>query len=80
MQTRIQKWGNSLGLRIPKSCATEAGVEAGSVVDVSVENGELVVKPSRPLRYRLDELLDGVSAGNVHGEVETGDGQGGEVW
>ncbi|TDJ33494.1 MAG: AbrB/MazE/SpoVT family DNA-binding domain-containing protein [Gammaproteobacteria bacterium] len=72
--------GNSLGLRIPQSCATEAGVEAGSVVDVAVENGDLVVKLSRPRRYRLDELLDGVSAENIHGEVETGDGQGGEVW
>ena len=58
MRTRIQKWGNSLGLRIPKACATEAGVEAGSVVEVSVENGELVVKPCRQPRYRLDELLD----------------------
>lgn len=80
MQTRIQKWGNSLGLRIPKSCATEAGVEAGSVVDVSVEDGELVVKPAPRPRYRLDALLDRVSAANVHGEVETGSSVGREVW
>ena len=80
MRTRIEKWGNSLGLRIPKSCATEAGVEAGSVVDVPVENGELVVKPARRPHYGLDELLDRVSAENVHGEVETGGAVGREVW
>ena len=38
MRTRIQKWGNSLGLRIPKSFAEEAGVEAGSDVDLSIED------------------------------------------
>ena len=38
MQTKVQKWGNSLGLRIPKSFAEQAGVEAGSEVDLSVED------------------------------------------
>jgi len=42
MLTRIQKWGNSLGLRIPKSFAAEVEVEAGSTVDIRVENGDLV--------------------------------------
>ena len=44
MQTKVQKWGNSLGLRIPKSFAEQAGVEAGSEVDLSVEDGELIVR------------------------------------
>ncbi len=44
MNTKIQKWGNSLGLRIPKSFAEEAGVEAGSEVDLTVEDGQLIVR------------------------------------
>lgn len=80
MQTRIQRWGNSLGLRIPKSFAAEAGVEAGSEVDLSVEGGDLIVKPTRRRTYRLNELLGRVNARNVHGEVQTGRPVGREHW
>jgi antitoxin MazE len=57
MQTKIQRWGNSLGLRIPRSFAEEAGVEAGSQVDISVRDGNLVVSAPKRRRYRLSELL-----------------------
>ena len=80
MQTRIQKWGNSLGLRIPKSFAEQAGVEAGSEVDLSIEKGELIVRPRRLPRYRLKDLLRGVTAKNVHKEVKTGRQVGQEIW
>lgn len=80
MQTKIQKWGNSLGLRIPRSFAEEAGVEAGSEVDLSIEDGDLVVKPARRRKYRLRELLRRVTAKNLHAEVDSGALVGREVW
>ena len=80
MQTRIQKWGNSLGLRIPRSFATEAQVEEGSTVDVSVENGCLRVRPLRARRYVLRELLKGIRSRNLHAEVSTGKVIGREAW
>jgi len=80
MQTKVQRWGNSLGLRIPKSFAAQAGVEAGSEVDLSVEDGELIVRPKRLPRYELKDLLRGVTAKNVHNGVETGDRVGREAW
>jgi len=80
MQTKVQKWGNSLGLRIPKSFAEQAGVEAGSEVDLAVEDGELIVRPRRQPRYELKDLLRSVTAKNVHKEVETGDPVGREAW
>lgn len=80
MQTKIQKWGNSLGLRVPKSLAEQAGVEAGSEVDLSIEDGELIVRPRRRPRYDLKDLLRGVTANNVHQETETGGAVGREVW
>jgi antitoxin MazE len=80
MQTKIQKWGNSLGLRIPKSFAAEAQMEEGSTVDLSVADGELVVKPLRPRKYVLRDLLRAVNAKNLHGEVDTGDPVGREAW
>jgi len=80
MQTRIQKWGNSLGLRIPRSLATEAQVEAGATVDLSVEDGRLLVRPLRVRRYALRALLRKVTPRNLHGEISTGKAVGREAW
>jgi len=80
VQTRIQRWGNSLGLRIPRSFAEEAGVAAGSEVDLSLRDGDLVVKPARRRTYRLKELLVKITAKNLHGEVDAGGPVGREVW
>lgn len=79
MESRVQKWGNSLGLRIPKAFAEEVGVRAGSPVDVTVERGALVVRPSSST-YRLDQLLEAVTPENLHSEMETGLPVGDEVW
>jgi antitoxin MazE len=79
MLTKIQKWGNSLGLRIPKSFAREAAVEAGSTVDIAIEDGGLVVRPLRRPRYTLAELLRKVNARNRHEEVSTGEPVGREA-
>lgn len=80
MQTRIQKWGNSLGLRIPRSFAAEVQVNAGSPVDLSVENGRLLVRPLRARKYELADLLRKVTPRNAHREVSTGEPVGREVW
>jgi antitoxin MazE len=80
VQTRIQKWGNSLGLRIPRSLAAETGVGVGSEVDLSVQGGDLVVRPAKRRPYRLNELLRKVTARNLHDEVHTGGPTGKEVW
>ena len=80
MHTKIQKWGNSLGLRIPRAFATEAKVEEGSLVDVSIENGCLQIRPVRPRRYLLEELLERVSRQNLHAEIPSGGSVGREAW
>jgi antitoxin MazE len=80
MQTKIQRWGNSLGLRIPRSFAEEAGVDVGSEVDLSIQDGDLVVKPARRRTYQLEELLRKVTVRNLHDEVDTGGPVGREVW
>jgi antitoxin MazE len=80
MQTRIRKWGNSLGLRIPRAFASEAQVEDGSIVDVSVENGCLQIRPIRSRRFLLRELLKGVNRQNLHTEISSGGPVGREAW
>lgn len=79
MQTRVQKWGNSLGLRIPRGLAEQIGLGAGSEVSLSAKDGELVVKPAIPARLNLDDLLADVTADNLHSSVDTGDAIGLEI-
>ena len=80
MQTKIRKWGNSLGLRIPRSFAAEAQVEEGATVDLSVEDGRLLVRPLRVRKYALSVLLKKVSRRNLHVEIATGRALGREAW
>jgi antitoxin MazE len=80
MQTRVQKWGNSLGLRIARSLVEQIGLVAGSAVNLSAKNGELVVKPALPIRHSLDELLAEVSDSNFHSSIETESAVGAEIF
>jgi len=79
MQTTIQKWGNSLAVRIPKSFTKEAKLEDGATIDLSIEKGAIVIKPGKK-EYSLKELLKKVTEKNIHSEVSTGDPVGREVW
>jgi antitoxin MazE len=80
METTVQKWGNSLAVRIPKAFAEEAGVLAGSSVDISVADGQIVVRRLRQPKATLDELLGAVTPENIHAEVDTGPAVGREAW
>jgi antitoxin MazE len=80
MVTKIQKWGNSLGLRIPKSFAKEVGVKEGSAVDIFLEGDRLVIRSLRNEKYQLSDLLSQVRKDNLHKEISTGDAAGREAW
>jgi antitoxin MazE len=77
--TQLSKWGNSLGLRLPKSVAREVQLDEGDTVEVSVHNGTIVIRPNRP-RYSLDELVSRITPKNRHGESGWGGKLGNEVW
>ena len=80
MRTKVQKWGNSLALRIPKAFALDAQLENNSVVEVSLVEGQIVIKPISPRRWSLDQLLSGVTSDNIHREIDTGIAVGDEAW
>ncbi|MGZ5479037.1 MAG: AbrB/MazE/SpoVT family DNA-binding domain-containing protein [Candidatus Aminicenantales bacterium] len=71
MKTRVQKWGNSLAVRIPKSFADDLGLENNSAVEMSLAEGTLVVKPDRDTQWALDSLLAEVTDENIHPAWET---------
>ena len=80
MKTRVQKWGNSLALRIPKSFANEIGLQRESSVEVSLNEGRLIVTPVSKPKPTLKQLLAKISKDNLHREVDTGTAVGNEVW
>jgi antitoxin MazE len=80
MRIRVQKWGNSLALRIPKSFAAETALGQGAEVDLTLEEGRLVVTPLVHSEYTLDDLLSRITPENLHREIDTGPAVGDEVW
>jgi antitoxin MazE len=82
MIARIQKWGNSQGLRLTKNLLADARVEVGDEVDVSVKDGVIIVAPSRKKRggHSLEHLVAEIPEDYRTGEVDWGEPAGREVW
>jgi antitoxin MazE len=76
MRTRIRKWGNSLGVRIPSALAEDARLHEGAEVDVTIREGQLVIVPV----LSLAELVAGITAMNLPALVEDDAPRGGELW
>jgi antitoxin MazE len=80
MVAKVTRWGNSLGLRIPKGIAEDARIAEGSEVEVAVEQGRIVLTPVAAPRYNLQALLAEVTASNQHQEIDFGPPRGKELW
>ena len=72
MSTTVQKWGNSLGIRIPKSIAEQVNLTEGTSVEFATRGGVLTVRPRRRRRITLRELLAKAKGPNPHGEIDRG--------
>jgi len=80
MKTRVQKWGNSLALRIPKSFADEVGLQKETDVEVSLADGKIVVARLAKPKLTLEQLLSKVTKDNLQDKVDTGSAVGNETW
>lgn len=76
MLMSVTKWGNSLGLRIPRVIADKIGIHEGATVDISIENHHIVIKKG----YSLESLVGEITPENIHEETLTGDVRGKEFW
>ena len=79
MELIVKKWGNSMALRIPSSFLKEVGVNEGSILDITLVNGTLVLTPKKKV-YDLKTLLEGINESNLHPEILTGDSMGEVIW
>jgi antitoxin MazE len=80
MSITLHRWGNSVGLRVPKPMLEQLGLAEGSQVEVKVEAGRLVIEPARRGRLTMAELLEGFTPDDQPGEVDWGPAAGREVW
>jgi antitoxin MazE len=81
MSITLHRWGNSVGLRLPKPLLEQLGLSDGSEVDVKVEGDRLVIVPARRRRrYTMAELLEGFTPEDRPGELESGPPVGREAW
>ncbi len=80
MSITLHRWGNSVGLRVPKPMLEQLGLSEGSQVDVTVEAGRLVIQPARHNRMTMAELLEGFTSDDRPGELDWGSPVGREVW
>lgn len=77
MQVQVARWGNSLGVRIPKEIAGRAGLAEGSRVEIAMSRGQIVLSPAQP-KYRLKDLLRGMSPAKMHKAFDWGPDRGRE--
>ncbi len=82
MLTKVQKWGNSQGLRFPKTILEEVLIEVGDEVELIVEDGAIIVRPTKGVRgkYDLDDLVSRMSKSYKPVEDNWGAPEGNEVW
>lgn len=72
MIVKTAKWGNSIGVRIPRDLAKRAGISVDSIVEIDEVDGGIVIKPVGKKEYSLQELVKGITRQNRHGEVDLG--------
>ena len=70
-RTSLDRWGNSLGVRLPKPIAESAGLREGDGVEISFEDNAVVIRAAKPY-YTLAELIAGMRPENVHPETDWG--------
>ena len=79
MITRMQRWGNSFAVRLPKAVVRDSGLTEGEVLEVAVVDGDVRLRPATKRSYVLGDLLAGVKRSNLHGEADFGLPQGREL-
>ena len=77
MKTTVRKWGNSLGIRIPKAFAVQLGIDSGKDVEITLNGRGMLMRPTKPT---LEEVLKNITPKQVHKETDWGSSVGKETW
>lgn len=77
---KIQKWGNSLAVHIPKQITNKLNLYEGSAVTVVFDNSGIFIKPETPKKNTLEDLVEEITTENLHKRVSWGEVYGKEIW
>lgn len=81
MTVNIQKWGNSQGIRIPKHMLDDLAWSETETVDISIDDGKIVIERFRAQeRKNIKELFEGFKGKYEPEDIDWGEPSGGEVW
>lgn len=80
MIQKIDRWGNSLGIRLPKQLTTQLSLSEGSTVVVTLEKNALILRPQKRGNETLKQLLERITPDNLHDEVDWEEPRGKEIW
>ena len=82
MHAKIQKWGNSQGLRLAKNLLADAQLGIGDEVDISIKDGIMIVTPAKRIRgrHKLKDLVARIPENYKTSEVDWGEPVGKEIW
>ena len=80
MRLKIQKWGNSLALRIPKAFAAQSKISENKLVNISLDNNKIVIEPIEENQYSLKKMVAEINSSNLHNEIGFGKQVGNEHW
>lgn len=80
METTIQKWGNSLAVRVPRSIAQKLALKVGSTIAMREEKKTIIIQVAPKTRKSLKELIAMIHPENIHEEVDWGKPVGKEIW
>jgi antitoxin MazE len=79
MTTKAQRWGNSIGVRIPSKLVDKFGIVNGTSVKILEKDDGILIKPVDEVPS-LEELMSKITADNQHQEVDWGKEEGAEIW
>lgn len=80
MESKIQKWGNSLGIRIPSSMLKSMGLKSNDIIDISEEDGKIIITRSNKNKISLQDLFDQYKGSNLAKDFEWDEPRGREIW
>ncbi|HOD00978.1 MAG TPA: AbrB/MazE/SpoVT family DNA-binding domain-containing protein [Myxococcota bacterium] len=80
MEAKVQKWGNSLALRIPMAFARQIGLVKDGLVQIDLEGDRIFIRAVSSHEFRLSDALMKVTPENMHASEDFGDPVGGEAW
>ncbi len=78
MKTVIKKWGNSLGIRIPKVIVNDLSLKDGTIIEIDEQDNKIILYTKK--HYLLDNMLENITSENLHSEMASGKAVGNEIW